>query len=315
MDVFVAKVQARPINGQWSLVKKIGEGGFSAVYLGRNLTTHEEAALKLEHKSVVPSILSEEAERYKSVESLTGIPKVYWYGWHDDYRVLAFELLGPSLEDLYEYCGCQFSLKTTLMVADQLLPRLRALHEREMLHRDVKPQNCLLGCGINGNVVYITDFGLADEHEHTMAREDDESSITRQPRLLGTARYASIRGHEGRAQSPKDDLESLGYMLLYFIKGKLPWQGLKAHDGAEKERLVMEKKKSLTADQLCAGLPVEFAQYMQYVKSLRRGETPDYSKLRERFQAIATREGMEYDNVFDWTEREYLKQVMINDSD
>lgn len=117
------------------------------------------------------------------------------------------------------------------------------------------------------------------------------------------------------AQSPKDDLESLGYMLLYFIKGKLPWQGLKAHDGAEKERLVMEKKKSLTADQLCAGLPVEFAQYMQYVKSLRRGETPDYSKLRERFQAIATREGMEYDNVFDWTEREYLKQVMINDSD
>lgn len=94
----------------------------------------------MEHRSVVPSILEEEAERYKSLKGLAGFPKVFWYGSHDDYNVLAFELLGPSLEDLYMYCNCQFSLKTTLMIADQLLQRLRDLHTKEILHRDIKPQ-------------------------------------------------------------------------------------------------------------------------------------------------------------------------------
>lgn len=141
-------------------------------------------------------MLEDEAGRYKTLEGLAGFPALYWYGWHDDYKVMAFQLLGPSLQDLYEYCNRQFSLKTTLMIADQLLMRLKDLHAKDILHRDFKPQNCLLGCGLSGNMVYVTDFGLAGDHASLCDTTD--KNIARQARLVGTARYASIRAHEGQ---------------------------------------------------------------------------------------------------------------------
>lgn len=110
------------------------------------------------------------------------------------------------------------------------------------------------------------------------------------------------------AQSPRDDLESLGYMMIYFLRGKLPWQGLKAYSTNEKERLVMEKKAALTVEELCAGLPSEFADYMRYAKTLSYGAMPDYAMLRRVFRELASKEEIEYDNVFDWTVRLYLQQ-------
>ena len=109
-------------------------------------------------------------------------------------------------------------------------------------------------------------------------------------------------------QSQKDDLESLGYMMVYFARGKLPWQGLKAANSVEKDLLVMEKKMALSASALCAGLPQEFAEYTRYVKALMQGERPDYAMLRKLFRGVAQRHGMEYDNVFDWTLRMYLQE-------
>ena len=149
--------------------------------------------MKLEHR-LAESTLEEELERYKSFRGL--LPKVYWYGWQDDFKVMAFELLGPSLEDLFVFCDHRLSLKTALMIMDQLLSRFEALHSKGVVHQDVKPQNCLLGAGKNGNVVHLTDFGLAGD-EMTSVEEEEDFHPTR-PQLVGTTRYASIRGRSGQ---------------------------------------------------------------------------------------------------------------------
>ncbi|KAK3700520.1 hypothetical protein LTR37_015921 [Vermiconidia calcicola] len=132
---------------------------------------------------------------------------------------MVFELLGPSLEDLFVFCDRRFSLKTTLLLMDQLLTRFKALHSKRWLHRDVKPQNCLLGIGKNGNVVYLTDFGLSRE---VITLDEAEELPPKRACLVGTTRFASISGHSGQVQFEKDDLESLGYMMIYFMRGRLP---------------------------------------------------------------------------------------------
>ncbi|KIW24846.1 uncharacterized protein PV07_10534 [Cladophialophora immunda] len=309
MDSFVQRVQNMAIGGRYHLVRKLGSGSFGNVYLGRDAETGNEVAMKLEHHSIAPSLLEEEVGIYQSLAGKAGFPQVYWHGHQDDFTILVFELLGPNLEDLFRYCGNQFSLKTTLMLADQLLRRFESLHSNNYLHRDVKPENFLLGMGERGNVVYMTDLGLA-----IYRRPDQWSSSTtppravtaRPPQLLGTCRYASINGHLGVAQSRRDDLEALGYMLVYFMRGRLPWQGLKAKRDA-KYLLVLEKKQTISAHELCAGLPSEFEDYMNYVRNLRDEDQPDYQHLRKIFNKLFRRQGFEYDNAFDWTIREFLR--------
>ncbi|KAK3178842.1 hypothetical protein OEA41_000979 [Lepraria neglecta] len=272
---------------------------------GTHIDTSDEVAIKLEHVSIDPSILEREVDIYQSLSGGAGIPRVHAYETECEFNAMVFDLLGPSLEDLFNFCSRKFPLKTVLMLADQLICRLEYIHSKDVIHRDIKPENCLMGVGKNGNQVYVTDMGLATEGR--IAQGKATTSRSQNANLVGTARFASVNGHLGAVQRRSDDLESLGYMFLYFLRGSLPWQDLPAANQQQKEELILAKKETISIEDLCEGLPAEFGAYFDHVRSLGFDDRPRYSYLRRLFRVLFIRQGFEYDFVFDWT---ILKHLM-----
>ncbi|VVB11254.1 unnamed protein product [Arabis nemorensis] len=287
------------IGGKFKLGRKIGGGSFGELFLGVSVQTGEEVAVKLEPAKTKHPQLHYESKIYMLLQGGTGIPSLKWFGVQGDYNAMVIDLLGPSLEDLFNYCNRRLTLKAVLMLADQLISRVEYMHSRGFLHRDIKPDNFLMGLGRKANQVYIIDFGLAKKyrdlqtHRHIPYRENKN--------LTGTARYASVNTHLGVEQSRRDDLESLGYVLMYFLRGSLPWQGLKAGTKKQKYDRISEKKVSTPIEVLCKSHPPEFVSYFQYCRSLRFEDKPDYSYLKRLFRDLFIREGYQFDYVFDWT--------------
>lgn len=288
------------VGGIYCLGRKLGSGSFGDIYFAVNTQTGEELAVKLESSRSKHPMLMYEAKLLKHLQGVPGIANVHYCDVEGDHNVMVMDLLGPSLEDLFNSCHRKFTLKSVLMIADQMLYRIEYLHSKHFIHRDIKPDNFLVGHQKKQNIVYLIDFGLAKKYrdpksqQHIPYRENKS--------LTGTARYASVNAHAGIEQSRRDDLEAIGYVLMYFSRGQLPWQGFQADTKEEKYTKIMETKKSTSVESLCKGYPAAFASYLNYCKALRFEDRPDYAYLRRLFKDLFMREGFVNDGMFDWSQ-------------
>ncbi|KAA8917661.1 hypothetical protein TRICI_000185 [Trichomonascus ciferrii] len=280
--------------------KKIGEGSFGVIFEGTNLLNNQQVAIKFEPRKSDAPQLRDEYRTYKILVGCVGIPNVYYFGQEGLHNILVIDLLGPSLEDLFDWCGRHFSLKTVVMVAKQMISRVQTIHEKNLIYRDIKPDNFLIGKPgtKTANLIYVVDFGMAKQYRDPKSKQ--HIPYRERKSLSGTARYMSINTHLGREQSRRDDLEALGHVFMYFLRGGLPWQGLKANTNKQKYEKIGEKKQTTQIKDLCEGFPEQLEHYISYVRNLGFEETPDYDYLRDLFTQALKSTGEVEDGDYDW---------------
>jgi serine/threonine protein kinase len=286
----------KQLQKEYNIIKKIGSGSFGEVYKAQQKDTGEFLAIKIENNTKMPRLKSEMA-LYNELKDGFGIPKMKSYSTILDKNVLVMDYLGPSLEDLFEFCNHRFSLKTVSMLALQLLDRIEFLHNKNIIHRDIKPDNFLIGSGKKKNQIYIIDLGLSKK---IVDRDLNHIEYSKNKSFTGSFRYSSIRNHKGIEQSRRDDLESIGYMLIFFLKGTLPWQGLKGSTKSKRSKNIFKEKRNTSLESLCTGIPRCFFDYMKYVRLLRFPQKPNYKYLKDLFIDIFSRNNYIYDDIFDW---------------
>jgi serine/threonine protein kinase len=251
-------------------------------------------------------------------EPIIGIPKVYFFDRYENrFNYLVMELLGPSLSDLFQLKEKNFSLETVLLIGYQVLTRIEMVHEKGFLHRDIKPENFVIGLGQKSNMVHIIDFGLSKRYkdktsgQHIPYRENRD--------LVGTVRYASINAHLGIEQSRRDDIEGIGYILVYLYLGRLPWQG-KQDKAKPQVSKIMEKKLITPPEILCKKMPIEFSYYFHYCRNLKFEDRPDYNMLKKLFMdVLVSRINLKEEFLFDWFDEDnsYMerKRLELNSSE
>ena len=279
---------------KYRLVEKLGEGTFGMIF--KCESSDGLCAFKFEKKRYGRrSLLRAEAEIMMELKGY-GIPRIISYTEKDDYNIMIMELLGKSLEGLAkQYTDDKLSLKTVCMLCIEMLKILKNIHEKHYIHRDIKPDNFAIGYS-NQDQLYLIDFGLAKQYRS--AKTLQQKPMQTNKRLTGTARYASINALRGCDQSRRDDLESVGYVTAYLLRGNLPWQGILVKTKEEKYAKILYRKQNVTSEQLFIGFPNELSTFMDYCKNLGYEEEPNYEYLFR--DVIINHLKEEIDYKYDW---------------
>lgn len=297
------EIPKRVEDDRFEVEKKLGEGSFGEVWRGLDNTTGNKVAIKFETGSQsAPGSLKNEAyllDMLRRPHQQQGFTEVLHYSRINYYNVMVIELLSQSLEDCVTSQGGKFSVGTTLLTAEQALARIEYLHSKCIVHRDIKPDNFMWGAATKAHHLYLIDFGLSVKYW-----DKKHVNMCTCNSLTGTARYASVNAHRGVTHSRRDDLEAIGHMLIYFLRGHLPWSGLKARTQEEKFKKIAATKESFPLAELCKGYPEEFRNYLQYCRDLGFKERPDYRMLQARWRDLRKRECIAEDWDMQWLNRD-----------
>ncbi len=291
---------------KYKTIKKLGEGSFGKVY--KAIYDNKLFAIKFEKRSSNHSLLESEATIMNYLKCKY-IPNIESFGQNNEYNILIMQLMDKSLEELINIYKT-FSIKTTCLLAYQMINILQFIHDNHIIHRDIKPDNFVMGINEKNQNLYILDFGLAKKYRSS--KNLVQYPLIKKKKLTGTARYASINALEENEQSRRDDLESVSYVLMYFLRGSLPWQGLKVKVKEERYQKILEKKKETSSEELCKGFPKEFSMLVSYSRNLGYYDEPQYKKLRKMFLNLVFQIKEKFDFVYDWTKNEDIK---IRDND
>lgn len=254
------------IGNKYKILEKIGSGSFGTIYKGENIRNQELVAIKVERIHPEVKLLKNETTVYQYLRGIKGVPNVKWFGKEEGCYYMVIQLLGDSLEVIKQRKR-RFSLQLTLQIGIQTLEILSSIHERGLVHRDIKPDNFLLG--MQDSIIYLIDFGFCKTYIKNGDREHILMKTNKQ--LIGSPNYASINSHNLMELSRRDDLESVGYMLCYFYFGELEWENDTILDiKKKKQTLFLNKNKKI---------PDVILSYFEYVHLLAFEETPDYSLL------------------------------------
>ena len=294
-------IEGNILMNKYHCISKLGKGAFGLVY--KATYDKEEYAIKFEIKKKRGNLLENEAAIMDYLKG-TNIPYVELYASTKDYNILIMELLGKSLGHYQKELNF-FSLKTICMLGEQILSILEYIHEHHIVHRDIKPDNFCMGLN-NSKYVYLIDFGLARKYRSSSTLM--HYPLINKKKLTGTPRYASINALKGLEQSRRDDLESLSYVLIFLLKGELPWQHINAKSKEERNQKILDKKIEISSAKLCDGLPIEFEEFIEHIKKLEYTQKPDYDFLRNLLMNVMKNNKLIYNYIFDWTTKEEIKK-------
>lgn len=278
------------LSDDYKFIDMIGSGSFGEVYLVKDHKKREFAA-KIEEKKAHSRLL-EENRIYKQLRKggmKTGLPKVYKFIEIGEpakkFNVMIMDLLDKNLDQLFLDRESKFKISTVLKIGYDIIELLKQVHNAGFLHRDIKPNNFMIGKGKHAKDLYIMDFGLSKQF---INKDGNHIGFKVERSLVGTARYTSLNVHAGLEPSRRDDLEAVGYMLVYFLKGTLPWKGLKKKNSNDDQiKMIQRVKLSTSMSKLCSELPSCFSEYIIYCRNLRFEEIPDYEYLKSLFEKTA----------------------------